>query len=117
MTPDDLSVLSTRWLEVFEASARATDQATFKGLFHPDAILFGVEKGGAVDWPLKLAFKFDIERARVVPSDPFAVVIVEWSMQPLVIGGDGRKGRATLLLTVEGGKRFLCLHAHFSLKT
>lgn len=122
LPPEVFQQLATAWLGTFQGLARAQDGDRFKLLFHPDAIIFGCEKGGVCDWPLRLQFTFDLEAARIVPA--YSLVICDWSMEPLIVGGGKRQGHATFMLMVEpagvtdkGKPRkgaVLCVHAHFS---
>lgn len=115
---DDLVALMTAWLDCFVSAAREQEASKFKGLFHKEAILFGTHKGGCVDWPLALHFSFDRDHAKIFAIEPgFVLCVVDWSMQPIVHGGEPKRGHATFFCALKPSKNkatFLCAHAHFS---
>lgn len=116
-SPEDLVGLMSAWLDCFVSAAREQDASKFKRLFHGDAILFGNHKGGCVDWPLAIQFSFDREHARIFPVNGVVLCVVDWSMLPIVAGGDVKRGHATFFCALRSNKctwEFLCAHAHFS---
>lgn len=118
-TPQEIHALSLRWMEVFEQSARAQDRKAFERLFSKVAILFGVEKGGCLDWPMQIQFAFNRDQTKIAQfGSHAAVAITRWSLQPIVLGGQVKIGWASLVLQLfpKGGDKaeFLCVHAHFS---
>lgn len=113
-----LQTLSVRWLQSFETAARAQNRTSILDLFSPLATIYGLEKDGAMDWPMPKKFEWDMESSRIVPTDPYSLVISPWRAASDVLGGPTRIGFATFFLGLEqigeGRKRFVCYHAHFS---
>lgn len=119
LSPETLQKLATAWLIEFQAVARQRDLSMLNRLFHSQAVLWGIEKGGCCDWPIRLQFTFDLDNARMTPISPFIMVLCDWTTRPLVIGGDVKRGHATFLIVVEPkqgeNKGYVeCAHAHFS---
>lgn len=115
---EDLRALTLEWMRCFTEAARAQAVEPFQALFHSEAVIFGAEKGGCIDWPLTLQFCFDAQSARIIAAPPFTFAIASWQRLSPIVGGEPASGSATLIFTfepTEKGARFLCVHAHFSL--
>lgn len=106
-------------MQCFVEAARARAIEPFQALFHKDAVIFGAEKGGCIDWPIGLQFEFHLHAAQIIAQPPYSFVIANWTKQPLVLGGEVVQGNATIVLFLEPGEKqgsykMLCVHAHFS---
>lgn len=114
-----------RWLFDFQRAIRSKNYEAGKKLFHRNVIAFGttinradvleplVEFQWRVSWPHNAKFEYLVKEACVIPAPGLFVVAVEWFVPAILIGGNPRWGRATLVLGNFEGK-LLCIHSHHS---
>lgn len=117
--PDVMSTLAVRWMNSFEAAARAQNRLGVMQLFSEASLITGAQKDGPLDHILSKNFHFESKQSKMIPQPPTVLVVCPWHAISEVVGGPTRKGDATLYLCIEklpnGKQRFVCYHAHFSL--
>lgn len=117
--PQVIQTLAVRWMESFEKAARSQNKPGVMGLFDPNALICGSQKGGPLDQLQSKHFKFEMDASKMIPHPPCVLVVVQWHAVSDIHGGPTRIGDATLFLGAEmdpKGNRFLCYHAHFSMQ-
>jgi len=120
----DLLDLAHSWFNRYEACIRSRDTKAAQELFHPKAVGFGLITNRAdcpasfeLDWRHwkdQLVFTFDISSAAIFPSQGAIMIALNWSANPLVIGGPRKEGRGTYMFVLFDNGKFSCLHEHLS---
>lgn len=118
------------WLRRWEELINAADYARARPLFSPDVVSFGTLAGSMTGlheletrqwrkvWPTIRNFKFADPLMLPTGEPVHSVVIVSrWHSEGMAADGGwyDRKGRATLVLTVENSL-LRCCHSHLSME-